>query len=232
MKYCGEKILKLSHVAELISVPEHAIKTLAALAEKRDHIGKGAFITVEENTYVSLKGVLFLYQKFGTMDDYEAYHKLIQEFFNTGENNSLVAELKVLIAKYDAMEQNEVPVQKRENSYYQSYLPMLPSATEEAKKWYGKMVKIIKENMDYLQLNFSNVLRTIYRTMRNVYGFVYEQSRKDFIEKYHLDEDAKISKIRIIQEDEQLMSIFQSILENMVNDKMEEKKNADNVNLV
>lgn len=49
-------------------------------------------------------------------------------------------------------------------------------------------------------------------------GIVFEQEKKDFLKDYHLDDKLTVSKMRLVQEKENLMSIYQSILETEISE--------------
>jgi len=86
--------------------------------------------------------------------------------------------------------------------------------------WCGRMTAMMKENKNYLMKvgPAGVVMRKIYAKMRNVYGIVFEQELKEFYNKYNLIDKPDVSKMRLVQEKEQLMSLYQSILVNVISE--------------
>lgn len=94
----------------------------------------------------------------------------------------------------------------------------IPEADKEAKLWCGRMTTMMKKNKEYLARvgPAGVVMRKIYAKMRNVYGIVFEQELKEFYDKYNLIDKPDVSKMRLVQEKEQLMSLYQSILVDVI----------------
>lgn len=80
------------------------------------------------------------------------------------------------------------------------------------------MTTMMKKNKEYLARvgPAGVVMRKIYAKMRNVYGIVFEQELKEFYDKYNLIDKPDVSKMRLVQEKEQLMSLYQSILVDVI----------------
>ena len=83
------------------------------------------------------------------------------------------------------------------------------------------MTSLMKKNKDLLNKEYGStslVMKHIYVKMRDVYGIEFEQERKDFLKDYHLDDTLTVSKMRLVQEKENLMSLYQSILETEISE--------------
>ena len=83
------------------------------------------------------------------------------------------------------------------------------------------MTSLMKKNKDLLNNEYGSTslaMKHIYVKMRDVYGIVLEQEKKNFLRDYHLDDKLTVSKMRLVQEKENLMSIYQSILETEISE--------------
>ena len=116
-----------------------------------------------------------------------------------------------MIEKYQPKEEKETRYNREK---YHPDKNGIPEADKEAKLWCGRMTTMMKKNKEYLARvgPAGVVMRKIYAKMRNVYGIVFEQELKEFYDKYNLIDNPDVSKMRLVQEKEQLMSLYQSIL--------------------
>lgn len=223
----GEKIIEIGTIATAIALPEYSANNLVSRIMNRKEAPETYFYYMkkENKYYASLSGALYMFQKFGGVEDCVSIIPVLKEFLE--DNNTLLTDLKALVEKYnnqtetDEAATEEIPAKKKHGrGTYENYerdRKFLPTADEETKKWTGQMTKLLRENTDVLQYpTVSLNMKAVYTKMRDVYGIVFEQERKEFVEKYHLDECLKISIMRLIQEKQELQSLFESILENNI----------------
>lgn len=94
----------------------------------------------------------------------------------------------------------------------------LPDLTPEQTAWSNEMRNMIH---DYTYRpdttdTFNSLLRKIYRKMTNVYGIVWLQCKKDFMEMYGIDDGVNVSNFRLVCSDKNLRSIFESLAKDYV----------------
>lgn len=88
----------------------------------------------------------------------------------------------------------------------------------------GKVNKLSSISKDAGSPN--KIIKSVIENMRNVYGFVIEQSVKDYRSKLGLPEDARVSYLEAISISKQFNNIFENIIDSLI-DKTE-KQNSKN----
>lgn len=233
MTFNGEKVLPVQEVAKALDMPDVSVKGFINVIKNKEAECKNYFVEVTEDgkreVYVSAAGTLYLYHKLAEPRDCVKFLPLLGRYFED-TSNEIMNDLKALVTKY-ANVQNVPAVtgtrslikdqgRGKYNSYEQD-AKLLPKASDAAKAWCGRMNTIMKANKELLNNAYGSpslTMKHIYTKMRNVYGIVFEQEKKDFVKDYNLDENLTISKMRLIQEKENLMSIYQSILETEISE--------------
>ena len=100
---------------------------------------------------------------------------------------------------------------------------LLPSLSDEEADWADRVRAAVRAKRDSLGIPNAQVYHIIYQVMRNKYGIVFEQTRKEFLEQHNLPADTAINTFRLVTYDAQLRSIFQGILGN-VEEYVEKRK--------
>ena len=218
----GEKILSVAEIADAFGMPDYTLRSyIGVLKRKNEDICKEIFKEFKTgdkpDIYVGTEGLLYLYHKVCDPEDFPKILPLIKECV-LDTSGDLIADILSVIEKYQ-------PEEEKETRYYrEKYHPDksgVPEADKEAKMWCGRMTAMMKENKNYLMKvgPAGVVMRKIYAKMRNVYGIVFEQELKEFYNKYNLIDKPDVSKMRLVQEKEQLMSLYQSILVDIISEE-------------
>ena len=242
MTFNGEKVLPVQEIAEALDIPDYTVKSFINMLKNREIESKNYFVETTENgkreVYISAAGTLYLYHKLGDPKDCVKFLPLLGKYFEDN-SNEMLSDLKALVNKYTTVQETPAVTGKRSlvkdygrgtyNSYEQD-AKLLPEANDAAKTWCGRMNAIMKKNKDLLNKAYGSpslTMKHIYTKMRNVYGIVFEQEKKDFLKAYHLDDKLTVSKMRLVQEKEKLMSIYQSILETEISNLQENGINTN-----
>lgn len=233
MTFNGEKVLPVQEVAEVLDMSDSYVKSFINMTRNKEAECKNYFVEVTENgkreVYVSAAGMLYLFHKLAEPRDCAKFLPLLGKYFED-TSNEIMDDLKALVAKYGnvpnvpAVTGTRSLIKDQGRGKYNSYeqdAKLLPKASDAAKSWCGRMNTIMKTNKELLNKAYGSpslTMKHIYTKMRDVYGIVFEQEKKDFVKDYNLDENLTISKMRLVQEKENLMSIYQSILETEISD--------------
>lgn len=233
MTFNGEKVLPVQEVAKALDMPDVSVKGFINVIKNREAECKNYFVEVTEDgkreVYVSAAGTLYLYHKLGEPRDCVKFLPLLGRYFED-TSNEILCDLKSLVEKYTVEQQTPTvtgttPLVKDHGrgkyNTYEKDAKLLPEASSEAKAWCGRMTSLMKKNKDLLNKEYGStslVMKHIYVKMRDVYGIVFEQERKDFLKDYHLDDTLTVSKMRLVQEKENMMSLYQSILETEISE--------------
>lgn len=91
---------------------------------------------------------------------------------------------------------------------------LLPSLTEEEAEFKKTAADLLKKKAGELGIPANSVLHIVYRVMRDKYGYVFEQKKKDYISRWGLDESTKLSTLHVIiaGEDAMCREVFMSVL--------------------
>lgn len=233
MTFNGEKVFPVQEVAKALDMPDVSVKGFINVIKNKEAECKNYFVEVTEDgkreVYVSAAGTLYLYHKLAEPRDCVKFLPLLGRYFED-TSSEILCDLKSLVEKYTVEQQTPTvtgttPLVKdhgrgKYNTYEQD-AKLLPEASDEAKAWCGRMTSLMKKNKDLLNNEYGSTslaMKHIYVKMRDVYGIVFEQEKKDFLKDYHLDDKLTVSKMRLVQEKENLMSIYQSILETEISE--------------
>lgn len=194
-----------------------------SLKKEEDYIQAGRKI------YLTLPGYVELVDAFSGTEGFKAARKSILDvcFGNSTDQNGdpfdiIRKQLDVLEKKLNAPDTKEEEKKEQEKDRKMAAAKKNLAQTKEINKrindsdaqaWIGGVQKKIKETAKENGSNFTTVLNSVYRKMKQEYGFNAEQSADEFMKHYHLD--IKPSILRVIAGDETLREMFETSLEDI-----------------
>lgn len=228
-----EKVVTTKELEDILEIPSQFINSYLKINEEVNNM---FYKRIGKTFGLTLKGCLKHLPSLAK--DYDSFMNVINLFYETktdGEEEKEYKEMyEELLAKYESLTEkvaifarecladiSEVPeiidnVEEPSNSKKTNYVKnteMLPEKTDAEKEWSGRIAKETKEKAAKNGTNTSSLMRNIYRIMRDEYGIVFDQDKKELRESFDIDEDAHISTLYIVSTNDQYRSIYESILE-------------------
>lgn len=225
----NENTISTKELEDVLGIPANYIYSYLNINED---IGNEFVKKYGKGLYLTLKGVLKHLPNL--TKNYDYFNKVVDMFYNNSSNyeeeynaiiekyNCLVEKVKLLTDAFSNVVEEEIekPIKINENisevkpsKNYVKNTDLLPEKTEAEKKWCDKITKISKEKAKKNNLVISTLMRKIYTIMRNEYGIVFEQDKKNLRDIYEIDDDAHISTLYVVATNEKYRSIYESILE-------------------
>lgn len=139
-------------------------------------------------------------------------------------DDSVKSILNEMFTGFEHRVESRMNVMSNSFAYIENILKNSGIATSNIDKekmtWQTDMKNLSYELMNVRKYDFptyNSVMRTVYSKMRNVYGIVLEQIRKDYKDKYGLDYSPDV--LEAIGDNKNIKNIFESILKGLFPDE-------------
>lgn len=159
-------------------------------------------------------------------EELKAVHEELIKNIKTSINIALTAAPAI----NDTSNENTISADttpQKMKSVYKRNSDLLPALSENEKKWQKNIVGLTRKAAELTNGRPANLMQQIYRKITAKYGIVFDQEKKELKEQYNIDIDAHMSTLYVVTKSEQLRSIYQAIVSDIINNEKEKENNKN-----
>ena len=218
----SESFCKVGHVVEILYITEEKPKEDPRIAEIMKILGMKN--SSESEGRKKAVAVINKVEKTATINPVEP-NKTVSKETETGDEKTETMVHEETPEEHERRKKEEYRIRNREQEKSRKIAKMyIPELDDEGQTWRRLIEGKVKAySSNHILSGFGITLRSLYYAMTKKYGIVWEQEKKDFIYKYNLHDQVtigQVSTLRVVAEKEKYRSIFESLLDDLIDEKM------------
>ena len=221
----GKNTVAIKSVAEVFGIPDSIAYWMLKQGDG-DVVRDIDYVMAWKQAWLFPSGVLWLANR----SDFKDYRKLVEmigqiENFGKDSENDAVEKLVETVDQLREVQESLklsqeiasdlVPGITDKTKKVEDAVSEAPVFTPSEQEWADKFEDAIDAKKEELGVSRQKILRAVFDVMRNSYGVVFEQARKEWVEANMIQQGARIPTFDLVVHTPPLRSIFWGILGNV-----------------